>query len=87
MVWNLMGDTNATANGIKLPEMSIEPYVQYGVGLQKRFKDDFIAYGQAMIQNGGRNGILLTAGFRWSFGKDNYKKDTDKFKNRKVIKQ
>ena len=73
MVWNLMGESNATANGVKLPEMSIKPYVQYGVGVQKRIKDHFTAYGQAMVQNGGRNGVSLTAGFRWALGHDNCK--------------
>ena len=53
--------------------MSIKPYVQYGVGVQKRIKDHFMAYGQAMIQNGGRNGVSLTAGFRWALGHDNCK--------------
>ena len=78
MVWNLMGESDATANGVKLPEMSIKPYVQYGVGLQKRIKDHFMAYGQAMVQNGGRNGVSLTAGFRWALGHD------CKYKNQKV---
>ena len=70
MVWNLMSDSRATANGIKLPEMSIKPYVQYGVGLQKLIKTNFTAYGQAMLYNGGRNGVALTAGARWAIGKD-----------------
>jgi outer membrane autotransporter protein len=91
MVWNLMGESNATANGVKLPEMSIKPYVQYGVGVQKRIKDHFTAYGQAMIQNGGRNGISLTAGFRWALGHDGCDYEDDKVENtktdRKVLKQ
>ncbi len=63
MVWNLMNETSATANGVKLPEMHTKPYVEYGVvGIQKRMKDKFTAFGQAMIRNGGRNGIALTAG-------------------------
>ena len=70
MVWNMMDNSSATANGVKLPSMSMKPYVQYGVGVQKRMKDNFMAFGQAMIQNGGRNGISLTAGFRWAIGKD-----------------
>jgi len=70
MVWNLLNETNATANGVKLPEMSMKPYVEYGLGVQKRFKDKYTAFGQAMIRNGGRNGIALTFGFRWSLGKD-----------------
>ena len=70
MVWNLLDESKVTANDIRLPEMSIKPYVQYGVGIQKRFKDRFLAFGQAMIHNGGRNGISLTAGFRWKVGKE-----------------
>ena len=68
MVWNIMGETDAYANGVKLPQMSVKPYVQYGVGVQKRMKDHFMAYGQAMVQNGGRNGLALTCGIRWSIG-------------------
>jgi len=70
MVWNLLNETNTTANGVKLPEMSMKPYVEYGLGVQKRFKDKYTAFGQAMIRNGGRNGIALTFGFRWALGKD-----------------
>ena len=74
MVWNLMDKSDVRANGVKLPEMSIKPYVQYGVGIQKRFKDNCMAFGQAMLQNGGRNGISLTAGFRWALGKNTTEK-------------
>ena len=70
MIWNLLDKSKVSANDVRLPEMSIKPYVQYGVGVQKRFKDRYMAFGQAMIQNGGRNGISLTAGFRWAIGKD-----------------
>ncbi|MBQ8668445.1 hypothetical protein IJ472_01600 [bacterium] len=77
MVWNLLDDSSATANGIKLPSMSIKPYVQYGVGVQKRMKDHFMAYGQAMVQNGGRNGVALSAGFRWAIGHDELKKEKE----------
>lgn len=71
VVWNQLLDSETTANGKKLPKTEIKPYVQYGVGLQKKVKDNFTAYGQAMVQNGGRNGISLTAGLRWAIGKDN----------------
>ncbi len=70
MVWNLLDKSKVSANDVRLPEMSIKPYIQYGVGIQKRFKDRYMAFGQAMIQNGGRNGISLTAGFRWAIGKE-----------------
>ena len=69
MIWNILDKSRVTANDVRLPEMSIKPYVQYGLGVQKRFKDRFMAFGQAMIQSGGRNGIALSVGFRWAIGK------------------
>ena len=48
--------------------MSIKPYIQYGVGLQKRWGDRFTAFGQAMIRNGGRSGLSLQFGLRWMLG-------------------
>lgn len=75
MVWNIMDKQKVKANGVRLPDMSLDPYVQYGVGLQKLFKEDKItAFGQVMINNGGRNGVSLNAGIRFSVGKDPKKK-------------
>ncbi len=73
MVWNAMSISNVHANDVKLPEASIKPYIEYGIGVQKRFQDHFIAFGQAMVRNGGRNGVSLTAGFRWAIGHDHEK--------------
>ena len=70
MVWNVLNNSHVKANSVTLPQMSVKPYIQYGIGLQKTVKDNFVAYGQAMVQNGGRNGISLTAGFRWAIGKN-----------------
>ncbi|MCD7739925.1 MAG: hypothetical protein LUH11_01055, partial [Candidatus Gastranaerophilales bacterium] len=70
MVWNILDKTKVTANEVTLPQMSIKPYVEYGVGVQKRWKDRFIGYGQVMCRNGGRTGVAFTAGFRWSLGKE-----------------
>ena len=70
MIWNLLQDSKVTANDVRLPEMSIKPYVQYGAGIQRLFNDKFMAYGQAMIHNGGRNGVSFSAGFRWKIGKE-----------------
>ena len=70
MVWNLLDESKVTADSVRLPEMSIKPYVQYGVGIQKRVNDKFLAFGQAMIHNGGRNGVSLSAGLRWKIGRE-----------------
>ena len=70
MVWNILDKSSVTANDVRLPEMSIDPYVQYGLGIQKRIKDKFMAFGQALVSNGGRNGVSLTFGLRWFLGKE-----------------
>ena len=68
MVWNILNETNFTANNVRLPEMSIRPYVEYGIGLQKIWHDKCTGFVQAMLRNGGRNGIALTFGFKWAVG-------------------
>ena len=70
MVWNILDSTKVTANDVRLPEMSTKPYVEYGIGVQKRWNDKYTGYLQAMVRNGGRNGVALTGGFRWAIGKD-----------------
>lgn len=84
MVYNLMNETKVTANNVKLPESSTRPYVEYGIGVQKHFKETFSGYGQAMVRNGGRNGITLTAGFRWALPERKHK---DKKDNKNVNKE
>ena len=84
MVWNLMNESKVTANNVKLPEMSVKPYVEYGVGVQRNWADKFTAFLQAMIRNGGRNGVALTGGFRFMLGSDS--KNSDKPKVKKEIK-
>ena len=79
MVWNLMNESKVTANNVRLPEMSVKPYVEYGVGVQRNWADKFTAFLQAMIRNGGRNGVSLTGGFRFMLGSDD-KDDAPKVK-------
>ena len=86
MVWNLLNQTDTTANGISLPDMHVKPYVEYGIGVQKRWADKFTAFFQTMIRNGGRNGVALTGGFRWNLGKDPDKTVNNVNKVKKVIK-
>ena len=68
MTWNIMDKTKFYANEVALTPLSIKPYFEYGVGLQKRYGDRFTGFGQAMLRNGGRNGIAFTLGFRWALG-------------------
>jgi hypothetical protein len=59
--------------GLSLPELSVKPYVRYGIGLRKTWGDRFTGFFQTYLTNGGRNGVGLQAGFRWAIGKDNSK--------------
>ena len=69
MVWNVLNSSKVRANDVILPKMSVDPYVEYGVGLQRNWKDRFTGFAQSMVRNGGRNGVALTFGFRWAIGK------------------
>ena len=86
MVWNILNDTKFTANNVRLPEMSIKPYVEYGVGLQKCWHDKFTGFIQAMLRNGGRNGVALTFGFKWALGNDSKPIDEVQNKPQKIVK-
>ncbi len=66
MVWNLMDKQKFKANYAALPLMSIDPYVEYGAGIQRRWGNEFTGFAQTIIRNGGRNGISLQFGLRWN---------------------
>lgn len=71
MVWNIIDKTRFTANDVRLPQLGIGPYVEYGLGLQRRWSDDsrYSAFGQAVVRNGARNGVALSFGFKAMLGK------------------
>ena len=69
LVWDIMNLNDTKAAGVRLPNMYVKPYAEYGLGLQRHWGDRFIAFGQAMVRSGGRNGVALTFGFRWALGK------------------
>lgn len=67
MVWNMNNASCSTANGEILPDSSIKPYVQYGVGTQYQINEHCSTYGQIMLQSGGRQGVSINLGFSWDF--------------------
>ena len=68
MVWNIIDDSKVKANEVNLPETSTKAYVEYGVGVQKSAGERFTGFGQAMVRNGGRTGVIFTLGGRWAIG-------------------
>lgn len=65
MIWNIIDKTEFKANDVSLPELSVKPFVAYGVGVRKIKDENFSAYAQAYVTNGGRNGVGLLFGCRW----------------------
>ena len=74
MVWNIMDKTEFQANNVALPELSIKPFVKYGVGVRKSWGERFTGFFQTYFTNGGRNGVGLQLGLRWMLGKNPAKK-------------
>lgn len=61
--------TNYYADGFRLPATSLDPYVEYGLGIQKRWADKYSGFAQATVRSGGRRGAALLFGFRCMMGK------------------
>ena len=65
-----MDKTDFLANNVSLPELSVKPFVKYGVGVRKTWGERCTGFLQAYFTGGGRNGVGLQAGFRFALGKD-----------------
>ena len=85
--WSVLDKTNFSAKETPLPDIGVKPYFQYGFGVQKRWGDRFTGFFEMMFRSGGRAGLALTSGFRWTLGKDkdsySAKKTKVKTKNKK----
>ena len=68
IVCNFNGSSHYTAQDIALPSMSIDPYAEYGIGIQKRWADRYSGFAQATVRSGGRRGFALLFGFRYMLG-------------------
>ena len=66
IVWNLLDKTDFTASDATLPELSVKPFFKYGLGLRKIYGERFVGYGQTYLTGGGRNGVGLQFGGRWT---------------------
>lgn len=67
-MWNIMDKTKFDAVETSLPQLSVKPYIQYGIGVQKRWGERSTGYAQAMFRNIGRNGVIFSLGYRAAFG-------------------
>lgn len=67
MNFNIPINGEVTTNNVVLPSASVKPYVEYGGGIQKTLEGDYSTFIQALVRNGGRNGLSILAGFKWTF--------------------
>ena len=86
MIWNIMDDTKFKANNVSLPELSVKPFVKYGVGVRKTWGERFTGFFQTYLTNGGRNGVGLQAGFTWVLGGGKDKNSGKKADKQKIQK-
>lgn len=70
LVYSIWDKTHFRMNGNSLPNLSINPYVKYGLGLRKVWGDRFTGFVQAYFMSGGRNAIGLHGGLRFAIGRD-----------------
>ena len=66
-VHNIGNKSSFKANHVQLPEMSIKPYMEYSVGIQKTWNDSMYGFVQATARTGGRKGVDVTIGIRGEF--------------------
>ena len=76
VVINIMDKTDFHANDVSLPDLSVKPFVKYGVGIRKSWGERFTAFFQTYFTSGGRNGVGLQTGLRWTIGKSSSKKSS-----------
>ncbi|MDR1695798.1 MAG: hypothetical protein LBR69_04110 [Endomicrobium sp.] len=67
-VWSFMDNAVFMAGDTELPQLSIEPYLQYGVGLSKILGENLSASAEIYGRGAGRRGVGGHLNVRWSFG-------------------
>ena len=67
VVWNILEKSRVSANDVRLPSLSIDPYVRWGVGVQKTWVEKFSTFLQTSFTNGSRNGVGMQFGVSWRF--------------------
>jgi outer membrane autotransporter protein len=75
VVGNILDKTSFRANDNSLPDLSIKPYVRYGLGVRKTWGEKLSGFVQMFFMNGGRNGVGFQVGFRYALGKDGKNKN------------
>lgn len=69
-MYNINGACGGRAGNVDLPKMEMDRgYIQYGLGINKKFTNRASGYLQAVLRNVGRTGVGFQAGFNYMIGK------------------
>lgn len=69
-MYNINGACGGRAGNVGLPQVEMDRgYIQYGLGVNKKFTDRASGYLQAVLRNVGRTGVGFQAGFNYMIGK------------------
>lgn len=66
--FNICDNADYKVGVVDLPDARVKSYIEYGLGMQKRWGDRFTGYGQFLGRGIGRNGVGLNLGMRWMVG-------------------
>ncbi len=65
--WNMISGSNATADSIILPLVSVDPYAEFKIGIQGAFKNGLNSYIELLTTTGGRQGFGGKFGIQWKY--------------------
>ena len=69
-MFNIKQSVAGRAGNVELPDLAMEHgYIQYGLGVNKKFNERFSGFAQCVVRNAGRTGVGFQAGFQWKLGK------------------
>ena len=70
-MFNINAKSGGDAGNMQLPDVNMEGgYIQYGLGINKKFTDKFSGYAQVVARNVNRTGVGFQLGFNWKLGKE-----------------
>ncbi len=63
--WNINFGSQTMADDIILPQVSVEPYTEFTIGMQKNITNTSSGYLEVSASSGGRKGFGGKIGFQW----------------------
>ena len=66
-VWSFTQGQHVTANDFTLPDVELEDYAEYGIGLEKSWGDRAAGFVEVKRRDGGREGWNFNLGYKTSF--------------------